>query len=106
MSTLFERMQQRAGEFAGVDQGTACTQMSFKVGKTAFLFLGEQGGRNKAMIKLRGSRDAAIALAKTHPKDVQVGKGDWVTLRFDDEAPHLEPHWEAWLRESQELCQP
>ena len=35
-----EAMRLRASGYPGVDQGTACTQSSFKAGKGAFLFIG------------------------------------------------------------------
>ncbi|MEO0996306.1 MAG: hypothetical protein AAFX58_02200 [Pseudomonadota bacterium] len=52
MSDPTEAMRQRASRYPGVDEGTSCTQSSFKTGGKAFLFVGEQGGRYKAMFKL------------------------------------------------------
>lgn len=93
-------IRKRASQFAGVDEGTACTQSSFKVGKKAFLFIGEQGGRYKAMFKLDESIGQATRLAKANPDDFQVGNTAWVTARFSDEKPMPKKLWEKWLDES------
>lgn len=85
------------------EQGTACTQASFKVNKKAFLFIGEQGGRHKAMFKLKASKSEAEKLAKKSPDDFQVGSTAWVTARFSDEHPLPKKVWEKWLKESYEL---
>ena len=34
-----EAIRLKASKYPGVDQGTACTQSSFKTGKKAFLFI-------------------------------------------------------------------
>ena len=62
-----EHIRQVASEFPDVAQGTSCTQGSFKVGKQAFLYIGPQGGRYKAMFKLDASRAQAEALAEDRP---------------------------------------
>ena len=62
-----EPIRKKASQYAGVDEGTACTQSSFKVGKKSFLFIGEQGGRYKAMFKLKASIPEASKLAKKEP---------------------------------------
>ena len=98
-----EPMRQRASAYPEVDEGTACTQSSFKTGKKAFLFIGDQGGRHKAMFKLEASRAEAEALAAEHPKDYQAGSGAWVTARFSDDAPMPEERWTRWLDESYAL---
>ena len=49
----------KASRYPMVDEGTACTQSSFKAGKKAFLFIGMQGGRYKAMFKLKESMTEA-----------------------------------------------
>lgn len=103
MTNQCDTIRIAAGAYAGVDQGTACTQDSFKVGGKAFLFIGPQGGRWKAMFKLDASRDEALALADQHPNDFQVGKGVWVTARFSDDAPLDEALWKRWLAESYAL---
>ena len=72
-------IRRKAGSYLGVDEGTACTQSSFKTGGKSFLFIGEQGGRYKAMFKLGDSIPEAQALADEHPEDYQVGKTAWVT---------------------------
>jgi len=103
MSDPTEPMRIRASEYPDVDEGTACTQSSFKTGGKAFLFVGQQGGRYKIMVKLDSSRPKAEALAKSAPKDFQVGKGAWVTARFSAEHPLPEDLWQTWLDESYAL---
>jgi hypothetical protein len=93
----------QASRFAGVDEGTACTQSSFKRGKKAFLFIGMQGGRYKAMFKLSKSMPEAIRLAKQEPDDFQTGSTAWVTARFTAEQPLPKRIWGKWLKESYEL---
>ena len=96
-------IRQKASQYAGVDQGTACTQSSFKVGNKAFLFIGEQGGRFKAMFKLNDSIAEATRLSAKHPDDYQVGSAAWVTARFSSEKPLPKKRWEKWLEESYQL---
>ncbi len=99
-------IRERASQLAHVDAGTACTQTSFKTQGKAFLYIGPQGGRYKAMFKLSASRDQAQRLAGEHPDDFQIGTQHWVTARFSEEAPLPEALWMAWLEESYQLCQP
>ena len=96
-------IRKKASQYAGVDEGTACTQSSFKVGKKSFLFIGEQGGRYKAMFKLKDSISEANKLAKKSPEDYQVGNTAWVTARFSAEKPMPKKVWEKWLEESYQL---
>ena len=96
-------IRQQASQYAGVDEGAACTQSSFKVGKKSFLFIGEQGGRYKAMFKLDESIGEAMRLAKSNPEDFHVGKTAWVTARFSDEKPISRKLWSKWLDESYRL---
>ena len=93
-----------AGKFAGVDEGTACTQASFKVGKKSFLFVGPQGGRFKAMFKLTASTAEAVALSKKEPDRYEVGSTGWVTARFSAEQPMPKKVWQKWLTESYEAA--
>ena len=93
----------KASRYACVDEGTACTQSSFKTGKKAFLYIGMQGGRYKAMFKLKGSIPEAAKLAETDPNCYEVGKFGWVTARFTSENPMPKQLWEKWLDESYEL---
>ena len=104
-----DRPDSAEGErYPGVDQGTACTQSSFKAGKKSFLFVGMQGGRYKAMFKLQQSMPEARKLAKKNPDLFQAQKGDtgWVTARFTPEEPMPKALWQKWLDESYALCQP
>ena len=101
-----EPIRRQASRYAGVDEGTACTQSSFKVGKKAFLFIGMQGGRHKAMFKLKASLPQAEALALEAPDDFQVGSTAWVTARITDERPLPKRLWQAWLDESYTLGLP
>lgn len=96
-------LRERASEYPDVDEGTACTQSSFKTGGRAFLFVGMQGGRHKAMFKLRESLPGAEQLAARDPDRFQVGKGGWVTARFTSQAPLPKKVWRAWLDESHAL---
>jgi len=99
-------IREKAASYAEVDEGTACTQSSFKTGGKAFLFIGEQGGRSKAMLKLNESRDEAAQMAESQPKNYELGSGQWITLRFTAEEPIPEELWTKWLDESYELSRP
>ncbi|WP_164117921.1 MmcQ/YjbR family DNA-binding protein [Sphingorhabdus sp. Alg239-R122] len=98
-----EDIRLKASQYADVDEGTSCTQAAFKTGNKAFLYIGEQGGRYKAMFKLEKSRKDAEELASKAPDDYQVGKAPWVTARFTSEKPMPQPLWEKWLDESYAL---
>ncbi len=93
----------RASRFPGVNEGTACTQTSFKTGKKAFLFIGMQGGRYKAMFKLKRSIPEATKLARKDPDRYEVGSTSWVTARFTADRPMPEKTWQKWLDESYKL---
>ncbi len=99
-------MRLKASQYEAVDEGTACTQSSFKTGKKAFLFVGIQGGRYKAMFKLEASREQATQLAAKEPDNYQIGSNIWVTARFTAERPMPEDIWEKWLDESYALTRP
>ncbi|WP_299348028.1 MmcQ/YjbR family DNA-binding protein [uncultured Maritalea sp.] len=96
-------MREKACLYPNVDKGTACTQSSFKVKGKAFLFAGPQGGRYKAMFKLKESRAEATDLANKHPDNYQIGSNIWVTARFSSEEPMPEDVWTRWLDESYAL---
>ncbi len=98
-----EPIRLKASQYAEVDEGTACTQSSFKTGKVAFLYIGEQGGRYKAMFKLNASIPDAKKLADKEPDNYQIGSGSWVTARFTAEKPMPKKLWQKWLTESYEL---
>jgi predicted DNA-binding protein (MmcQ/YjbR family) len=100
-----EPIRKRASQYPNVDEGTACTQSSFKSGGKAFLYIGDQGGRHKAMFKLQDSKLDATKLAKKNPDQIQVGSTAWVTARFTDEQPLPAKLWQKWLDESYSLCQ-
>ena len=99
-----EPIRLEASRYPDVDEGTACTQSSFKTGGKAFLFIGMQGGRYKAMFKLKESLAEATKLAAKDPDDIQVGS--WVTARFTAEKPLPKRVWKKWLDESYELSRP
>ncbi|MEM6555447.1 MAG: MmcQ/YjbR family DNA-binding protein [Pseudomonadota bacterium] len=105
MSDATDPIRRRASEYPNVDKGTSCTQSSFKTNGKAFLFIGRQGGRNKAMFKLKASRSDAAVLAHEQPENYQIGSGAWVTARFTDSAPLPPSIWQKWLDESYELSQ-
>ena len=98
-----EPIRMKASQYPEVDKGTACTQSSFKAGKQAFLFIGPQGGRFKAMFKLDKSRPEAIKLAEKDPDRFNVGSSVWITARFSAEEPMPKKLWEKWLDESYQL---
>ena len=93
----------KASRYPGVDEGTACTQSSFKAGKKAFLFVGMQGGRYKVMLKLQKSIPEATKLAREDPDRYGVGSAGWATARFTDDKPMPKKLWEKWLDESYKL---
>lgn len=95
-----EPIRLKASLYPGVDEGTACTQSSFKAGKKGFLYAGPQGGRYKAMFKLKDSIPEATELAEKEPDRFEVGKLGWVTARFSAEEPMQEELWQKWLDES------
>lgn len=95
-----EPLRLAASEYPGVDQGTACTQSSFKANKKAFLFTGPQGGRYKAMFKLRDSLAEAQKLAAKEPDRFDTSKTGWVTARFTADKPMPKRLWAKWLDES------
>lgn len=68
-----EAIRLKASRYPGVDEGTACTQSSFKAGKKAFLFVGMQGGRYKLMFKLKASIPQAAKLAEAEPDSLRSG---------------------------------
>ena len=105
MKDATDPIRLKASQYPNVDEGTSCTQSSFKTGGTAFLFIGEQGGRYKAMFKLGDSRGEAAMLAKKEPENFQVGSGVWVTVRFSNETPLPKSLWQKWLDESYALSQ-
>ena len=87
----------KASRYAGVDEGTACTQSSFKTAKSAFLYIGMQGGRYKVMFKLQRSMLEAIKLADKEPDCYQVGSTSWVTARFTADKPIPKKIWKGGL---------
>ncbi|MFT6659841.1 MmcQ/YjbR family DNA-binding protein [Maritalea sp.] len=96
-------MREKACTYPDVDEGTACTQSSFKVKGKSFFFAGPQGGRYKAMFKLDASRVEASELAQQSPDNYQIGSNVWVTTRFSAEDPMPEDIWTRWLDESYAL---
>ena len=101
-----EPIREQAAAFPGVDEGTSCTQGSFKAGKQAFLYIGPgpKGVGFKAMFKLDRSRPQAEELAASDPDRFEVGSTAWVTTRFTAEKPLPKRLWGKWLKESYELA--
>ena len=97
-----EPIRTLAAALPDVVSGTSCTQSAFKT-KSAFLFIGPQGGRYKAMFKLQKSMAQAEKLASKDPDSYQVGSTGWVTARFSADSPMPKKIWEKWLHESYEL---
>ena len=104
MSDPTAEIRERAASFPLVDEGTACTQASFKACNQGFLYIGPQGGRYKAMFKLAASRSEAEQLATERPDDFQVGSTAWVTARFTTEKRLPKKLWQKWLKESYDLA--
>lgn len=104
MTDPTEPIRDLAASFPLVDEGTACTQASFKACRQGFLYIGPQGGRYKAMFKLDASRQQAEQLAADRPDDFQVGSSAWVTARFSAEKPLPKRLWQKWLKESYNLA--
>ena len=102
---IIDEIKNKAREYTDVEEGTSCSQTSFKTNKKAFLFIGEQGGRYKAMFKLEASKEEAISLAKKQPDNYQAGSGVWITVRFSEEEPVPKERWQQWLEESYSLSQ-
>lgn len=98
MTDPTQPIREKAASYPGVAAGDACTQTSFKVGKKAFLYIGEQGGRYKAMFRLKDSLPEAEALAAKRPDDFQTGM--YITARFSHDEPMPEELWTRWLEES------
>ncbi|MBK8098090.1 MAG: hypothetical protein IPK26_13345 [Planctomycetes bacterium] len=100
-----EALRREAAAFAGVEQGTACNQSSFRAGNGAFLFVGpgSKGVGFKAMFKLDASMAQAKKLAAQHPDRFDVGTTGWVTARFTAAEPLPRAIWSKWLAESYEL---
>lgn len=98
-----EPIREKARSYPDVVEGTSCTQTSFKIGKKAFLYIGMQGGRFKAMFKLDASIPEAAGLAEEEPDCYQIGKIGWLTARFTAEKPIPKMYWEKWLQESYNL---
>ena len=86
----------------GAVKGTSCNQTSFKVGKTAFLYIGPgtKGIGFKAMFKLDESMQQAIDLSSENPDRFEVGSTGWITTRFTSENPLPKKIWSPWLQES------
>lgn len=95
-----EAMKAAARSMGDVQEGEACSQSSFKVDGKAFFYVGEQGGRIKAMFRLRDGLAQAERMAAAAPDDVQVGKHGWVTARFSHDQPLSARVWKPWLQES------
>lgn len=98
-----EPIRKMASSFDGVEIGSSCTQTSFKVNKKAFLYIGMQGGRYKAMFKLQDSKEEASELAEKNPDYYEVGSTTYVTARFTAEKPMPTKLWKKWLEESYRL---
>ena len=94
----------KAGGYPDAEEGTSCTQTSYKTGKKAFLYIGQQGGRHKAMFRLEKSLPEATKLAKKEPGNYGAGSMGWVTVRFTDDEPMPKKLWEKWLGESYKLA--
>lgn len=97
-----QALKESAAAMPETDVGTSCNQTSYKVGKTAFLYVGPgaKGVGYKAMFKLGDSLEEAQQLAEAEPDRFQAGAGNWVTARFSAEKPLPKKIWSRWLKES------
>jgi hypothetical protein len=98
-------MREEAAALPDITQGTSCTQTSYKIGKTTFLFVGPgaKGIGYKAMFKLDKSLPKAKEMEAKEPDRYSAG-ANWVTLRFNAEKPIPKTLWKKWIRESYEIC--
>lgn len=99
-----EAMRAEAAALPDVVEGSSCTQTSFKIGKTAFLYVGPgaKGVGFKAMLKLDASIPKAREMAEKEPDRYSAG-GSWVTLRFSAEKPIPKTLWKKWIQESYQI---
>ena len=97
-------IREQATRYPDVDEGTACTQSSFKANKKSFLFVGMQGGRYKLMFKLKQSVSEFTKLAKKEPDNFGIGSAGWASARFTAEKPLAKELWSKWLDESYALA--
>ena len=99
-------IRESAAALPGAILGLSCNQSSFKVGKTAYLYIGPgaKGLGYKAMFKLSASLEQAAELAAKEPDRFGVGKGGWVSVRFTDAKPLAKTIWLKWLKESYALA--
>ena len=102
MSDPTEKLRAIAASMPNAVEGTSCNQTSFKVGKTAFLYVGPgpKGQGYKAMFKLGESMGEAQEMARKAPDGFQIGTGNWVTARFSEDHPMPQSLWTRWLAES------
>ncbi len=100
-----EAMRAEAAALPDVVEGSSCTQTSFKIGKTAFLYIGPgaKGVGFKAMMKLDQSLAKVREMAEKEP-DRYSGSTGWVTLRFSADKPIPKTLWKKWIRESYQLA--
>lgn len=86
-----------------IDVGKSCKKRSYKIGKKSVAFLGEgKGGVNELMLKLSDSLSQAETLAEAHPECFKVGKGGYVTVRFEPHTPDFSI-LSAWIAESHQM---
>ena len=99
-------IRKKAASFPDATEGVSCNQHSFKVGKTAFLYIGPgaKGVGFKMMMKLDALAAHAAELAAKDPDRYSIGSNKWVTVRFTAEKPVPKTVWERWLKESYALA--
>ena len=100
--SLTARLDKLAQTFPGITTTGSCKKTSYKTkGKKSFLFLGMgKGDVPELMLKLQESIKDAQQLQDESPSLCKVGKGGWVTVRFDP-TDQLDPEQlEQWIRES------
>ena len=95
-------IKRAAAGLPGAVAGESCNQVSYKVGRKAYLYIGpgKKGVGYKAMFSLDDSLSEAKKLAAQDPQRFEVGAGNWATTRFSDEEPLPEGLWNRWLSES------
>ena len=101
--------RKKALSMPGATEGTSCNNAAFKAGSKNFFFLGERDdGRIKTMLKLTepASLKTAAKEEKARPDNISVGKGGWVSGKFDSGADVPVELMLDWIVESYRALAP
>jgi len=88
MTKTMEALRKFAMKMPDAEEGVACKgtvieQVTAKINKKAFLYLGNVGGQGSGMLKLKDSVPEAVKLTATHPNEVKAGLGGWTKVHGD-----------------------